>query len=109
MVRFCLRTSLSLALLAAVPVFTAPLISFAQSIDIVIGRPPPPPREEVIPPPPNAVEYVWDRGHWSWRDGAHVWVPGHYVKLPHPGAVRVHGHWEEMPGGRWRFIPPHWE
>ncbi|PYJ71031.1 MAG: hypothetical protein DME76_03550 [Verrucomicrobia bacterium] len=25
------------------------------------------------------VYYVWRPGHWRWRHGVRVWVPGHYV------------------------------
>jgi len=78
-------------------------------LDVVIGRPPPPERVEVIPAPPRPAGFVWDKGHWRWDGATHVWVPGHYIRLPHPGAVRIPGHWVEMPNGRWRFVRPHWE
>ncbi|HEY5992022.1 MAG TPA: hypothetical protein VIU10_05545 [Candidatus Udaeobacter sp.] len=27
----------------------------------------------------GGVYYVWRPGHWRWRHGVRVWVPGHYV------------------------------
>ena len=97
-----------IALVAPVVVTTGQ--SQAQ-INIEIGIAPPPIREEVVPPPPAHPEaFVWDKGYWRWNPGthAHVWVRGHYVRLPHPGAVRVPGEWVQTPTGHWRFVPPHW-
>ena len=31
----------------------------------------------------GGVYYVWKPGHWRWRHGARVWVPGHYVVRGH--------------------------
>ncbi len=100
----CLAAGLAFVL----PAVAIPITAQAQSIGIEIGVPPPPERVEVIPPLPGPG-FVWDRGHWRWEGGAHVWVPGHYIRLPHPGAVRIPGHWVQLPNGRYRFVPPHWE
>ena len=27
----------------------------------------------------GTVYYIWRPGHWRWRNGVRVWVPGHYV------------------------------
>jgi hypothetical protein len=31
----------------------------------------------------GGVYYVWRPGHWRWRHGVRVWVPGHYVVRGH--------------------------
>ncbi len=108
--RFFRNIAVAAGFALALPVIAAPPAAQAQVLDIIIGQPPPPPRVEVIPPPPPHPEYfVWDEGHWRWDGARHVWFPGHYERIPHPGAIRVHGHWEQLPDGRWRFIKPHWE
>ena len=97
------------AVALAVPAVLVPEHAQAQA-EIIIGVPPPPERIEVIaPPPPHPELFVWDKGHWRWDGHAHFWVAGHYERIPHPGAIRVPGHWEQMPDGRWHFHAPHWE
>ena len=98
---------LAAGLAALVPAIGLPATAQAQSVGLTIGIAPPPERVEVIPP--ARPGYVWDRGYWRWIDGRHVWVPGRYIRLIRPGAVRVPGHWERLPDGQWRFMPPHWE
>jgi hypothetical protein len=99
----CLTAGLALVL----PVVAFPGIGHAQLLELNIGVAPPAPRVEVIPA--ARPGYVWDAGYWRWAGGRHVWVGGHYIRLIHPGAVRVPGHWEHLPDGRWHFIRPHWE
>lgn len=67
---------------------------------------PPPPRVEVRPavPYPDAV---WVEGHWEFRGGSWVWLPGCWSARPHARAVWVQGHWRETPNG-WRWVPGHW-
>ena len=68
---------------------------------------PPEPRVEVYghPPYPNAV---WREGHWDYRHGDWVWIPGHWMKRPKPHAEWVPGHWEERRKG-WVWIEGHWD
>ena len=81
---------------------------------------PPPLQAEVIGAPPYSGA-VWISGHWVWRGGGYVWVPGHWrpgppalqVEVvgvsPYPGAVWVSGHWAWRPRfGRYQWIPGHW-
>jgi hypothetical protein len=92
------------------PLVVAPGQAQAQiDIGIDIGVAPPAPQVEVVPPPPPGA-FVWEKGFWRWNriTGAHVWVPGHYIPLPHPGAVRVPAEWVQAPNGHWRFIPARW-
>lgn len=59
-----------------------------------------------VAPSPN---HVWIGGFHRWNGTAYVWVPGHWVVAPRPGAVWVPGHWarHRVHGhywidGRWR-------
>jgi hypothetical protein len=54
---------------------------------------PPPPQTEVVtvaPGPPDV--WLWAPGAWEWR-GRWIWIGGHWVSRPHPGAVWVGAHW----------------
>src|SRR5579859_7010122 len=117
-VRKIVMNSLRMLFLAAGAALAAPLVvapgqAQAQiNLDLDIGMAPPAVREEVIPaPPPSPALWVWERGFWRWNreTGAHVWIPGRYIRLPHPGAVRVPAEWVQTPSGRWRFVPAHWQ
>lgn len=106
-------TCLRMLCLAAGFALAAPIVVCepAQAqLDINIGIAPPPERVETPPPPPpNPSLYVWEKGHWRWNGVTHVWMPGRYIRLPHPGAVRIPGHWIQLPSGQWHFVAPHWE
>lgn len=45
----------------------------------VVVREPPPAPVEVIPPRPG-VQYVWVKGHWTWREPSerYQWTPGYW-------------------------------
>lgn len=70
--------------------------------------PPPPPQVEAVPALPGEI-YVWRPGHWRWqaRLNRYVWVRGHYVVRPRPGAIWVPGEWVER-GGVWQWRRGHW-
>ena len=74
--------------------------------ELVVEQAPPAPRVEVIPAPPSP-NHVWIGGVWSWRDGRHVWLAGHYVVRPHPHAVWVAARWEHRPHG-WVWVEGSW-
>lgn len=57
---------------------------------LVVTTASPPIRIEVRPPPPRS-DHVWVGGHWSYRRGAWVWVPGVHVHTA-PPADHHHGH-----------------
>jgi hypothetical protein len=68
---------------------------------------PPEPRMEVYGTPPNS-DVVWRPGHWAYRGGDWVWVPGRWTRPPRPHAHWVPGYWEPRRGG-WVWIEGHWE
>jgi hypothetical protein len=72
-------------------------------------QPPPPAPYEVAPPPPPASRayMVWRPGFWRWNGRAYAWVPGRYVRAPHPGAAWIPGHWVAR-RHRWVWAPGHW-
>lgn len=90
-------TGTSFATLASAPA------QAAGYIGIEVGGPPPPPRYERIAPRPGMV---WVRGHWQWRHGRYVWVPGHAVRA-RPGYAWVQPAWRPY-GPRWRFQAGYW-
>ncbi len=66
---------------------------------------PPPPRVEVVPAAPGAG-HVWIAGHWAWRGGQYVWLPGRHV-IARAGRVWVPGHWEKR-GRAWVWREGRW-
>jgi hypothetical protein len=56
---------------------TPPTVAVAPDSSTVIMGAPPATVEEVIPAPRDG--YAWHRGHYEFRDGVSVWVPGHWV------------------------------
>src|SRR5437773_8107436 len=68
-----------------------PPVVVEQPGEVVVTEAPPPPQQEVIveAPGPN---YIWARGHWTWR-GHWVWIGGNWVTRPHPHAAWEPGHW----------------
>jgi hypothetical protein len=90
-------------------IIAASLPLFAGCVErevVYRDRPAPPPAvvDDGVPPPPaDQVEVVtvapgpldvwfWAPGTWEWR-GRWVWVGGHWIARPHPGAVWVRAHW----------------
>ena len=67
----------------------------------------PQPLQEARPTAPSS-SHVWIAGHHTRRDGAWVWVPGHYALPPRNDVVWVPGHWVNHRngyvwiGGAWR-------
>ena len=54
---------------------------------------PPPVQTEVVTVAPGPLDvWFWAPGCWEWR-GRWVWVGGHWMARPHPGAVWVNAHW----------------
>jgi hypothetical protein len=98
------RKAWLLGLMMAAGAVGAPTIASAGvGIDIEIA--PPPVRVETVPGP--RVGYFWAPGYWEWRDRAHVWVPGRYIRERH-GYHWVGDRWDQR-GPRWHHERGHWE
>jgi len=77
------------------------------SAQVVIRvAPPRPVRVGVVGVAPGPG-YVWREGWQEWRGGAYVWVPGGWVRPPHPGWGWVPPHYRRAQGG-YIFVPGHW-
>ena len=68
--------------------------------------PPPAERVEVVGVAPGP-EFIWINGYWGISGGAHVWVPGRWVRPPHARAVWIAPIWERR-YGRYYFHEGHW-
>jgi hypothetical protein len=77
------------------------LTTALATAQVVVRIGPPPPRPvEVVPAPPRAHrDWVWTPGYHRWDGRRYVWVGGHYMRPPHPGAVWVAGDWRSESGG----------
>jgi len=51
---------------------------------------------------------IWIEGHYAYRHGNYVWVPGRYMRPPHEKSVWVPGYWKEHRRG-WKWQEGHWE
>jgi hypothetical protein len=82
--------------------------AFAQEV-IYVHTAPPPPRVETIPVlPQDRVDVErWQPGYWRWTGAEYAWVDGHYVGMPHRGAVWVPGLWQQDARG-WVYVQGHW-
>jgi hypothetical protein len=95
-----LRKTLLAAMLSAafasiaVPAYAAVIVRVA----------PPEPRVEVVPAP--RAGYVWNGGHWEWRNQRHQWVAGNWLRerrgyrYNQPAWAETNGRWT-MQRGRW--------
>jgi hypothetical protein len=87
-----------------------PVTVITQPDEAVVVEAPPPPREEVVVVRPSP-EHVYIHGYWSWREGRHYWVAGHWELPPRRGVVWVEPRWEHRErgyvfvGGSWRDGP----
>jgi hypothetical protein len=98
--RFTVK-EIALALLLALCL--APAASMAQ---VVIRVGPPAPVAERPGPPPERG-FVWIAGYHRWDGAQYVWVPGHYERVPHPGARWVAHKWVHHHDG-WVLVEGHW-
>ena len=82
----------------------APVPEAASQKLEVAEAPPAPITEEVYAAP--GPDFAWIPGQWTWNR-VWIWIPGHYVRRPHPGAVWVAGAWGRSAHG-WTWIGGHW-
>jgi len=92
----------SRALLPALVLLLAPLLSRAEigvSISVDLAPPPLP----VYPQPPLPAEgYLWIPGYWAWNPAyGYYWVPGTWVLAPEPGFLWTPGYWGFVGGVYW--------
>jgi len=71
-----------------------------------VAAPPPVARVEVHPPVPF-IGAVWIGGYYEYHHSRYEWVPGRYVRPPHPKAVWVPGRWDHDRRG-WNWHRGHW-
>jgi len=95
-------------LLAAGFVIAGTLFSGCAARGAVVVRfAPPAPRYAVVGVAPGQG-YVWTEGFYDYRGGGYAWVPGRWMRPPHPRAVWVPGTWVqghrgyEFRRGYWR-------
>lgn len=71
--------------------------------DGVAVAPPPLVHESV---PPARPGHAWISGYWDWRNGRHLWVPGHWAP------ARQGCHWRRhcwiLREGRWHLEAGGW-
>ena len=76
------------------------------SAQVVVRVGPPAPLVERRAPAPGPG-YVWTPGYHRWDGRAYVWMPGAWVRPPHPHAHWVRAHWVHRHGG-WVLVEGHW-
>jgi hypothetical protein len=101
--------------LARVLLLCAPLAALSLTASCVV-RPargavyvrvaPPVPVVEVETAAPGP-EFIWVRGYHRWDGERYLWVPGHWERRPHAGAVWVNGEWKHHRDG-WFWVEGHW-
>ena len=81
-------------------------VSVPATADVVVRFAPPPDRYEAVPQHARPG-YVWEDGHWEWRNGRYVWIRGHWERV-RPGHVHVPPRWYER-NGRWYYEARRWD
>lgn len=89
-------------------VFAIPAAGAQIGFGIQFGRTPPPVLRYEERPPMPGPGYAWVDGHWGWRDGRYVWVPGEWRRPPFAGAFWSDGYWTHYPDG-WHWQEGHWD
>ena len=99
-------TKMNRALLSAALCASATLIACGPPAYYRVGPPPPVPSYGYRAAP--GPGYVWADGYYDLRGGRNwAWVPGSYVRPPHPRAVWVSPRWEQR-GRDWHFHKGYW-
>ena len=101
-----MKRMLLVAVVALVPTLAqAEVVVSGPGVHVAIA--PPAPRVEVRPAAPSRA-HVWAGGHWEWRRGGHVWIPGRWVLPPAPGYRWEQARWVREPNGQWTFFGGRW-
>jgi hypothetical protein len=72
---------------------------------VQVAPPRPVVEARVVSPGPG---YVWVAGYQRWERGGYVWVPGRWVRPPHPHSKWVAGHWSQERHHGWYYTDGHW-
>jgi hypothetical protein len=75
---------------------------------VILREAPPALRREEIPRHRPSPVHIWIAGFWRHDGHRYFWVPGHWDKPPHHGAVWINPRWE-IREGNWVFIEGRWE
>ena len=96
----------SCAALAALFLTASCVVRHTPGGGVYVRVAPPVPVVEVEGTAPGP-DYVWIRGYHRWEGDRYVWVPGHWERRHHAGAVWVDGHWQHDREG-WFWVEGHW-
>lgn len=84
----------------------APVVSFAQVVDISINLAPPPLPVYAQPPAP-APTYIWEPGYWAYSSWGYFWIPGTWVVAPAVGLLWTPSYWE-WNNGNYEYHEGYW-
>jgi hypothetical protein len=85
---------------------SAPAPASSRAKAVTVPAAPPPAPHEATPEAPDP-SYVLVPGHWSWTDGAYVWVPPLWVVPPSTHATWSSPRWLRR-GHTWLYVRGHW-
>ena len=91
-------------------VLAASLMGFGAAANAqytaIVAIAPPAPQYEVVPAPRSG--FVWDAGHWQFRNNQYVWVPGRWVQA-RSGYDWQERRWVQRANGEWILVGGTWE
>lgn len=73
----------------------------------IVSLPPPPARVDPPKPPNPGGSAMWRDGHYQFRNGRYLWIPGAWINPPRAGLIWVPGFFQNTPEGG-MFINGHW-
>jgi WXXGXW repeat (2 copies) len=101
--RVVVNTPAPSAVVASVPTTPAPSGFVVSTVPLT----PAPPAPTQIAPSPGP-DYIRIEGYYNWLGDHYEWVPATWVKIPHPGATYVPGHWQSTANG-YVWTPGYWQ
>jgi hypothetical protein len=81
-------------------------LGVAAQAQITVRIAPPQPQYEVVPS--ARPGQVWITGHYDWRNGQYVWVPGRFERDRTGYEFREH-RWVQRGNGEWYLVGGNWE
>ncbi len=73
----------------------------------ITATPPPPPHIDPPRPPDPGGNALWRAGHYQFRNGRYLWIPGAWVVPPRAGLEWVPGFYKQTREGG-LYINGHW-